>query len=184
MGRDKAMIELHGETFLRRCVVAVRTVAESIVIVADRPERFRLAGCRVVGDLYPGAGPVGAIITGLLALGDGSHIVVACDMPFLQGDLLKLLLDRSADDVDAVVPLVAGRPEPLCAVYRHTAIAPLQERLRGGERAAHRALDAIRTRYVDEAELRGVDPHLLSFVNINTPADAARWLALGGTETD
>jgi molybdopterin-guanine dinucleotide biosynthesis protein A len=37
-------------------------------------------------------------------------------------------------------------------------------------------LEACAVRYIDEAELGGVDPGLRSFRNLNTPADYAEWV--------
>jgi molybdenum cofactor guanylyltransferase len=178
MGRDKALLEIDGRRLLDRCADALRPIASPIIVVADTPDRFSLPAYRTVADLYPGAGPVGAIVTALLALGEGWHLIVACDMPFLKTELLQLLVSRAGDDFDAIVPRIEDRPEPLCALYRQTCVGPLQAFLKGGERpAAHRALRAVRTRYVEEPDLRGADPHLLSFVNLNTPEDARQWTA-------
>jgi molybdopterin-guanine dinucleotide biosynthesis protein A len=171
MGRDKATIEVGGRTLLQRCVSAVESVAAPVVIISDRVGRFRIPGCREVVDLYPDAGPVGGIVTALTELGYGAHLVVACDMPFLQTRLMEWLLHSATDEYDSVVPRPAGRPEPLCAVYRHTCIEPLRNFLDGGGRAAHLALQQLRTRYIDEEDLRRADPQLRSFINLNTPDD-------------
>jgi molybdenum cofactor guanylyltransferase len=176
MGRDKATLLVGGRTLLECCADALRPVVVEVIVVADIAERLSVPGCRVVGDLYPGAGPAGGIVTALDALGEGSHLVVACDMPFLQSALLQMLLDGATEDYDAVVPWIDGRPEPLCAVYRHTCLAPFQQFLASGQRAAHRALETIRVKRADQEELRKADPRLISFTNLNTPEDANRWL--------
>jgi molybdopterin-guanine dinucleotide biosynthesis protein A len=45
-----------------------------------------------------------------------------------------------------------------------------------GQRAVHHALQTLNTRYVDEDQLRRIDPELASFINVNTASDADRWL--------
>ncbi len=171
MGRDKALIRLGKETLLERAVSAARQAADRVVIVTDRSGRYRLPGVESCEDLLPDAGPVAGIAAGLAHLGPGAHIVLACDMPGLQPELLRLLRSLHRAGLDAVVPWIDERPEPLCALYDHSALSKLQAFLSGGGRAAHRALEQLRVRRAVESELRQADPGLLSFANWNTPAD-------------
>ena len=174
MGRDKPMLELDGHTFLHRCAEALRPIAAPIVVVADIADRFPAADWTVVADCFPGAGPVGGIVTALRTLGQGAHVVVACDMPFLHTDLLRLLLDAVSDEFDAVVPWPDSGPEPLCAVYRSTCLPLLETYLANGGRSARKALASLRMRPIPEIDLRRADPELESFVNLNTPEDLRR----------
>ena len=174
MGKDKALLPRNGLTLLETVVDTLRPLVGEIVIVADRTDRYDLSGCRTVGDAYPQTGPLGGILTGLIALGPGTHLAVACDMPALQPAVLRLLLDFAMPEWDAIVPEIDGRLEPLCAVYAETAIPALQLFLEGGGRALHRALETLRTLRIPEAEIRRHDPSLLTFTNLNTPADLER----------
>ena len=174
MGQDKALLPRNGRTLLETVVQTLRPLVTEIVIVADRADRYAVPGCRVVGDAYPQTGPLGGILTGLQALGPGAHLAVACDMPALQPAALRLLLGSATSEWDAIVPEIDGRLEPLCAVYADTAIPALQRYLAAGGRALHRALETLRTLRVSEAELRRHDPLLLTFTNLNTPADLER----------
>lgn len=176
MGHDKPMLEVDGRTFLDRCADALRPIAAPIVVVADVADRFPSTEWTVVADCYPGAGPVGGIVTALRTLGQGAHLVVACDMPFLHTDLLRILLDAVSDEYDAVVPWPESGPEPLCAVYRHTGLPIMEEFLAKGGRSARHALTSLRTRPIPEIDLRRADPGLESFVNLNTPEDLRRYV--------
>jgi|SRR5579871_912085 len=176
MGQDKALLRLEERTLLQTVVAALRPFADRIVVVAQEPEPYLLPDVEGVADLYPGQGPVGGILTGLTALGVGAHLVVACDMPALQPGILRLLRDSATPEWDAVVPERDGRPEPLCAVYRDTAAPALQSFLATGRRAAFEALKMLRVYYLHEETLRGVDPDLLTFTNLNTPHDLAAFM--------
>ena len=174
MGQDKALLRCKGLTLLETVVAALRPLAREIVIVADRADKYDLPDCRTVGDAYPQSGPLGGILTGMGALGTGHHLVVACDMPALQPAVLRLLLNSATPEWDVVVPEIAGRMEPLCAVYAETAIPALHAFLAGGGRALQRALAQVRTLRISEAQLRRHDPDLLTFTNLNTPDDLER----------
>lgn len=97
-------------------------------------------------------------------------IVVACDMPLLNLDLLRYLIERAAD-FDAVVPLTGDQYEPLHAVYRRTCLAPIQHRLANNERRVISFFEDVRLSAVTEAEWRVIDPDGRSVSNLNTPDD-------------
>src|SRR5579875_3832675 len=103
LGRDKALLTIDGETLLARALRCVASVtAEQLVI--GPPERAAQApGVRVVPDAYPGSGPLGGIYSALQAASHDSVLVVACDMPFLNGALLAYLLTL-APGYDVVLP--------------------------------------------------------------------------------
>ena len=171
MGQDKAEIVFQGRTLLQHVVDVVGPLVESVVVVAARPDQYAVAGAQVIGDAFPGLGPVGGILTGLEALGPGFHLAVACDMPQLQPELLRFLLGLASVGGDAVVPVVDGRLETLCAVYNFSAARRLGIFLEDGGRALHQALDLLETSFVTEPMWRPFDPEAVSFTNLNTVAD-------------
>ncbi len=175
MGRDKALVSVAGKTLIEHVVAAVSAVSSRTIIVAPTSDSYRIDGAVTVPDLYPDEGPVGGICTGLTAFGAGLHIVIACDMPGVQPGVLRLMLNSAQPGDDAVV---VGSPddhetEPLCAVYRHSALAPLTEFMRSGRLSARAALGCLNVRWFDRDSIRDVDPAGLSFLNINSEEDLA-----------
>jgi molybdenum cofactor guanylyltransferase len=180
MGSPKPLIEIDGRTLLELCVEAAMYAASPVILVGDAAGLPVPYDCRFVADRYPGAGPVGGIATALAELGPGAHLILACDMPFLNIDLLKLLLKSIGEEDDAAVPWLESGPEPLCAVYSHACLPRLETLLREGRRSARGALDVLRVKRVEENDLRAIDPNLRSFVNINTPEELERCRATTG----
>jgi molybdopterin-guanine dinucleotide biosynthesis protein A len=171
MGQDKALLKCGGMTLLERCIASLQPHVRQIVVVADVPDKYALPSGCVLGDAFPDCGPVGGIVTGLGALGTGSHLVLACDMPLVQPGVIRLLRDAATEEWDAAVPEIDGEWEPLCAVYRHAAAPKLRRFLESGGRSARKAIDELTVRRIGEDELRRADPHLISFTNINTPEE-------------
>src|SRR5580692_1692239 len=66
-GQDKARVRLGGEMMLTRTCRLVREVSRSVSVVADRGSRYADSNVWVVEDLWPGEGPLGGILTALLA---------------------------------------------------------------------------------------------------------------------
>ena len=64
---------------------------------------------------------------------------------------------------DAVVPVVGGYEEPLHALYHGRCLPAIVARLAQGQRRVISFMPDVRTRYVQEEELRAVDPELRSF---------------------
>ena len=177
MGRDKALLRIDGHTILERVVASVSDLADEVFVVGrDDPA---LPGVRAVPDARPGAGALGGIYTALLAARNPRCLVVACDMPFLNRDLLRHLIDLSAG-YDIVIPRMGHWLEPVHAVYARTCLGPIRQLLdRGGKRIFDFFPD-VDVRYVDREELEFFGPVDLSFFNVNTPDDLSRALAIAG----
>lgn len=134
-------------------------------------------------DAYPDTGPLGGLATGLATCASWA-ICVACDLPLLNPALFAYFYALAAETTpageaqwDAIVPLVTEYPEPLHALYHRRCLPAIITSLAKGERRATAFLPAVRVRYVNEAELRQVDPELLSFFNANTPDEWAQVVA-------
>ncbi|MDR7555316.1 MAG: molybdenum cofactor guanylyltransferase [Armatimonadota bacterium] len=197
LGVDKAALRLGDETLLARAVRRLAAVCRPVIVVAASAPAARAllasvatpreSQVAVVADRWPEAGPLGGLATGLRFLegapgepagGEAAlAAVVAVDMPFVAPAVLaRLIAIARAGGQDAVVPVVGGRAQPLCAVYAARVASVAEDLLSGPRRAMHALLDALGSRvaYVSEEVLRADDPELHSFFNINTPDDLVR----------
>jgi len=174
MGTDKALQQLDGTPLIGHVIARLRPLISEILIVGDRAGSYRGFGIPVISDPSPDQGPLAGIRTALMNTHAPLVFCCACDMPFLETALVGRLLELAEEGVAAVVPRVRGEPEPLCAVYARAALPSIEAELAIGGRRIRNALSRMRTRYVEEDDLRIVDPELRSFVNVNTPADLAR----------
>jgi molybdopterin-guanine dinucleotide biosynthesis protein A len=125
---------------------------------------------RFAVDIYPGRGPLGGVYTGLAASTTVYNLVVACDMPFLNPDLLSYMV-QVAPAFDLVVPRVGKLMEPLHAVYSKNCRAPIENLLKQNELQVYKLFSLVKVRYVEAEEIDRFDPKHLSFFNINTEAD-------------
>jgi len=174
MGRDKACLPYGDSTLLAHVVEMVRSIAEPTFVVADIADKYVLPDRTVVvGDMFPSAGPLGGLITGLTLAPGTYHVVVACDMPRLNPAVLRLLMEK-ANGADGAIPEVAGRLEPLCAVYHRRCADALRAQLDAGRLALHMAVESLALRRVGEDALRRIDPDLACFTNLNTPEEYRR----------
>ena len=172
-GGEKARVCVGGRAVIDRVVGVVAPITGRVVAVtsAGKADLGLPDEVRVITDRYPGTGPLGGICTGLEAMESELALAVACDLPFLNGSLLRHLLGL-AEGFEAVVPRREdGRAQPLHAVYARACLGALQRGLVAGRLSVWRVLEDLPTRYVEPEECRRLDPDLLSFFNVNTPED-------------
>jgi len=173
-GRVKALEIIGGQTIFERVLDRMRPVASELIVVtaAGNPELPIPPDIKVVQDLYPGAGPLGGIYTGMVASRTDINAAVASDMPFLSTPLLRHLAEL-LPGYDVVIPVLQEDYliEPLHAVYSKSCLPAMKSQLEAGKFSIRQVFRQLKVRYADEAECRQYDPQLLSFFNINVPSD-------------
>ncbi len=178
-GEPKALIQIGGRPIIARVLAALEGAVDDLLLVTNTPDLYRFLGLPMVPDAVPDGGALGGIYTGLKAAAGEAAFTVACDMPFLRTDVVRLVIER-AEEGDVVVPRVAGQYETMHAVYRKTCLTPMAERLRAGRLKIAGFFDTVRVVEIDETEIsRYADPAVV-FMNVNTPEDLRRALALAG----
>lgn len=184
LGTDKRRLRLwgdHGPHLLGHAITLLQPLCiETIVVMNDGADWPDLPA-RIVPDEQPGSGALGGVISGLQAMQTAAALVIAVDMPLIVPELLAALADWSftGDVLAPTAPSAPDLPQPLLAVYRQSALAPLRQVFATGERRLQVALTSLR--WVDPGpELwQRYDPAARSLVNLNTPDDLAQiqhWL--------
>ena len=182
LGRKKTLETINNATLLQTVVSQLAFLNSDTIIVTANEESFpRLTGSklRVVTDIYPGKGPLAAIYTGLKISDSFYNLVVACDMPFLNRDLLRYMVQVSPD-YDIVVPRVGDMVEPLHAIYSKECLVPIETLIKQDSLSVNHLFALVRTRYVETEEIDRFDPRHLSFFNINTQDDLRKARKLAG----
>jgi len=175
MGRPKAHLELGGRTILERVREVLAPAVSRILVVTSRPTDFLNVDLEIVRDLAPGLGPVGGLATGLFYARTDWVLLLACDLPFVRPELVDYLARRASETkpgARALIPRHAKGWEPLLAAYaRGCQTTARKLMLRPNSSLLDLGDAGVRIEAVDEATLRGLDPELASFVNLNTPQD-------------
>ena len=171
MGCDKALLPFRGASLAVSVARAVHEAARSATIVGD-PERYGALGFPAIPDLFPGEGPLGGILTALSHTTAEWNLITACDMPEISPVFLSRLFE-AAEQTQSTAMLPrgpSGLPEPLCAVYRRDALAPLLAVFQTGVRKITAALEAVAVTYLPVVELKPLQ-------NVNTPEEWAGYAA-------
>jgi len=170
MGRPKALLPFDGEPLIAHIVRSFKELFADVVVVIAPDQVLPALPVTVVRDEVAYRGPVSGIYHGLNAAKGEASFVGSCDIPFLNLSLISHLVSQ-VHNHDVVVPYWAGRYQPLFALYRKSVVPFLRDQLLRDELRPIFLFDKVRTRKIDEAEIRRFDPEGLSFLNMNTPAD-------------
>ncbi len=176
-GRAKALLELGGRSIVERVVAALAPSVDDMLVVTNTPELYAFLGLPMVGDVHPDHGSLGGVYSGLKAVASGSALTVACDMPFLHPEVVRLVAARAAEG-DVVIPRVGSQLEPLHAAYAKACLPRIETQLAAGRLKILELLDHVRVIEIAEAEVaRFRDPRIV-FMNVNTPDELERARAL------
>lgn len=171
IGTNKAFLKIGEKTIIDQILAGFESIFREIMIVTSEiKQSCFLERSRVVPDIIPSKGPLGGIYTGLVKSNSFYNFVVACDMPFLNQDLVRYLLEER-NGYDVVVPEYKGRLQPLCAVYSKDCIRPIETELSRNSLKITDFFQYVRAKIITEKEIESFDPEKLCFVNINTPQD-------------
>ncbi|MGH2705554.1 MAG: molybdenum cofactor guanylyltransferase [Actinomycetota bacterium] len=170
MGRDKALLDWEGTPLAVRVVNRLREALGEVVVVAKRTRPLEELGLRVVADPLEVQTPLAGILAALREAGGRPVFVVACDMPFVNPSLVRRIVEL-AEGYEAGAPVKAGRLEPLHALWGPQAEPAILHSIEAGDLAAHRVLERLELRRIEEPEWRPLDPGGRSFANANTPQD-------------
>lgn len=163
MGRDKALVPVHGTPMSARVQAAlIEAGCSQVVAVGGESAALAQLGFHVVPDEFPGEGPLGGVITALTHFCSATVVVVAaCDLPHLTSESVRALVDGLGA---ADVAVARGdRLQPICAAWTPRAQGVLRSVFAAGERRVLTALGDLRVVEID------VDPQDLA--NVNTPGD-------------
>lgn len=172
MGTDKALLEWQGKPLLEHSLALVVSVLPNVAIVGSA-EKFSRYG-RVVEDHFLNRGPLAGIHAALRASDAMRSLIVAVDMPLLDGNFLRFLLQQAAESNAVVtVPRTNDGWQPLCAVYRREFADIADRALRLGRNKIDPLFAGIDVRVIQANELQnfGFDPAM--FRNLNTPEEVA-----------
>ncbi len=179
MQRDKATLEYQGESQLERTMALLDgRVTQAFVSVraAQQADSHRSRYALIV-DEQQDLGPCGGILAAQSRHPQAAWLVLACDLPFLDGHTLDHLIAARAPERPATAYRSArdGLPEPLCAIYEPASHAALLRAVQGGQRCPRKFLIGTDALLIDPPDPRALE-------NVNTPDEfeRARAMLAGG----
>jgi molybdenum cofactor guanylyltransferase len=176
-GRPKALIEVGGRSIIERVLAALAPAVDDVLVVTNTPELYVFLGLSMVGDVYPDRGSLGGIYSGLRAAAGQAALTVACDMPFLHPEVVKLVAKRAGEG-DVVIPCVGSQLETMHAAYGKACLPHIEARLQAGRLKIVDFFRDVRVVEIAEADVARFRDPQIAFMNVNTPDELERARAL------
>ncbi len=167
-GSPKAFAKRDGRYFYDFAVDALEIHCDEVIIVT-RPElvdRY-LVEVVLITDVaeFAGLGPLAGILSAMESMEADRYIVLPCDMPFVDGEVVGKLLEHHEQGVTAVI--TDGRHHPLVSVWDYSVKKVLRETLVSGQLRVMKVLSTSGVVWVDGSLLTDEEERV--FTNVNTP---------------
>lgn len=160
--KTKAFLKLGKKTFIEKILEELNNFEEKIISCNNFEEYKELNDdVKLIQDIYKDKGPIGGIYSSLMAAKCESCLIVAADMPFIDKNLINMLSQQKFFG-EALIPVVNGKIEPLCGIYKKSCIKTIEMMIKEENYKLMNLLKRISVTYLP------VDNEK-SFLNINTP---------------
>lgn len=173
MGSDKSLLPIFGARFIDHVYRTMAELFDEVIIVTNSPMLYAELPCAKVPDIYYAQGSLAGIHSAVCHASNDKVFVAACDMPFLNPEVVRSLCEQ-AGQADVVIPVHGGGAEPLHALYSKRCIAPMEEALDRGQKRIVSFFPAVEVKELATEGWQTLDPEGLSLRNINTPEEYYR----------
>ena len=117
-GRNKALLEIDGETFINRIHRSLSPLFQCTIIISNDAIGFQIPHVNIYPDIIKDVGPLGGIHSALVNSIHPFVFIVSCDMPFADATIAKAIGEKFIrSQPDILVPVINTYNEPLFAIY-------------------------------------------------------------------
>jgi molybdopterin-guanine dinucleotide biosynthesis protein A len=163
MGTDKGFLMYEDKRFVEHSIEALKPLVSNVIIVSDN-EDYDAFGLKRIEDVIKNSGPLAGIYSGLKHASTVYGLVLSCDIPLINSEVLKKLIDAVDPDSEVIQIESQGKNMPLIALYKKSCEPIFLKLLNQGERRLQFAVNQCKVKHV---LLTGEDG--LFTKNINTP---------------
>lgn len=174
MGHDKRFITVDGTPMIMRVFERIRSVTSHQLVIANDGNILQPTlpdVVNIIPDDVANTGSLGGILTALNHSPTAWVLCVAADMPFINSDVMRRMIDFTNEPAQVILPMMDNRPQNLHALYHQSAAPAIEQQIRSGNLRISDIFDGLAVYSIDSANFQDIDPHLTSFANINTPND-------------
>lgn len=160
----KAFLSLDNERFIERIIKRLNLI-DDIIISCNNLSLYQefLDTCRLVEDEVKDIGPIGGIYSTLKSIKNDKALIIAADMPFISEYVINSLINIDFKG-DALIPVVDGKEQPLCGVYRKSALDKIKENIDNKNYKLKSLIKSLDVTYILMNDERAM-------TNVNTPEE-------------
>jgi molybdopterin-guanine dinucleotide biosynthesis protein A len=184
-GQDKGVLELANKPLIRHVTDAVDSLVDEIVVVTNSRERIMkyskvMVDVQFVVDVCEARSPLIGALTGFGSAHGKYSLLLPFDTPFVSKEVISLLFELCQNKAAVIPRWPNGYIEPLHAVYQtKLALEAAESAVAEGKLQVRALIEKLRgVRYVSTLVIQQLDSELLTFFNVNTPADLKKAMAM------
>ena len=181
MKKDKASLRIHQEPQAVYCYKLLSKVCEKVFISARKDQEGALEH-KDMPPIYDspdltGSGPIAGIISALREHPKRPWLVLACDLPFVNQEVLEKLINERNPQKKATAYKSShdGLPEPLCTIFESHSLQSLLDYVAKDKNCPRKFLINSDIKLIEQPFPEALD-------NINTPDELNKALKKLGTE--
>jgi molybdopterin-guanine dinucleotide biosynthesis protein A len=168
LGAEKGLAIYGGKPLASYSIAALMPLCGEILLSANNElESYSQFGLKIIQDEIKGIGPMGGLLACLKQSQTRYNLVLSCDIPFIEMELLAYLLSQIENSQVAAPVHGEGFLEPLCAFYNTNVISHLEECVRSGN---YKLIDFLKKINLKKVIIDNILPFYSEqlFFNINT----------------
>ena len=172
MSRDKREINYHGVSQVQHSYNLLKEFCSEVFVSCrnDQAELDHLKDFPQIHDRFVGFGPIGGILSAMTAHRNASWLVLACDLPMVNTEFLKTLIEERDPFAGATAfyNVDESRFEPLAALYEPKSYHKMFYFLAEGKTCPQKVLYNSNVKIVN---FKNGDHFEKKLQNANTPED-------------
>lgn len=172
MGFDKSLVKINNRFLIEIIGEQLEEIFDNIILVSNNLKKTKDLKYKAVIDIIPDLGPIGAIYTSLKNADSRYVFVTACDMPIINLDYIKYMINIiKLKGVEGVISRNATFLEPLYAFYSVNMIETFEGEIKQNNLRLFDVINKSKIHYVEEDEVREYSSNMDIFLNLNYKAD-------------
>ncbi len=164
MGEDKGLMLFDDKPMIQHVIDVVTPIVNEVIIIAN-DNKYNAFGHPVYEDIYKDKGPLAGIYTGLFYSNSEMNIVLSCDVPYVNSELISFLMDQNKN-YEITIPKKNGNTHQLIGVFSKSCTEEFKKSLENNELKVLTAFEKLNLNVVDADQF---DKKL--FNNVNTKDD-------------
>jgi len=171
MGTDKGLVQFKSTTLIEFIFDQVKHLSSDLIIISNKADDYQKFGFPVYGDVFHDVGGLAGLHTGLVNSKNEKVLMLGCDMPFHNLELLNYMIGLSKE-FEIVIPKTGDdKYEPFRAIYSKSNLDLLEKIIKEGNRRMISILKHVNSREVSTEELEKFGALDRLFFNVNTRED-------------
>jgi len=146
MGQDKSLLPFNDKPAIEHICEALAKASDDLIIISNHPEKYAFLDFPVYRDLFYGKGPLSGLHAAMHYHQSDAYMLAACDMPFIQPEIYKFLIEQLGED-EIIVPVYENLKQPLAAVYSRNTLPSIESLLQQDRLKMAFLFDLMKVKY-------------------------------------